>query len=56
MRIVAQRNPEQVVEEARGYLSETDWYCARFIDEGTPIPDDVKSKRASAREIIRQSQ
>lgn len=55
MRIVAQRNPEQLVQEARSYLDSTDWYCARQVDEGTPVPDDIKTKRAAAREVIRQS-
>lgn len=54
MRIEAKRNPEQVRLAALEYLHSTDWYTARLVDEGTPIPDDVKQKRAEARATLRQ--
>ena len=41
------------VQEAKSYLSSTDWYCSRLVDEGTEIPEDVKAKRAEARSVIR---
>lgn len=33
-------------------LSSTDWYISRFIETGEAIPEDIKLKRAEAREII----
>ena len=38
--------------EKEQWLASTDWYCVRYIDNGTPIPEDVKSKRQEARESI----
>ena len=35
------------------YLYSTDWYVARFIETGIPIPDDVRTSRAIARESIK---
>lgn len=40
---------EQVKAEAQAYLASTDWYVTRFTETGTPIPEDVLSKRAEAR-------
>lgn len=34
------------------YLSDTDWYVVRQMDDGTPIPEEVKAKRAEARSSI----
>lgn len=34
------------------YLNHTDWYCARFVDSGVEIPEEVKIKRAQARTRI----
>ncbi len=34
---------------AKKYLSETDWYVTRQAEVGTPIPEDILSKRAQAR-------
>jgi len=36
--------------DARRYLNDTDWYVARFIETGTPIPAEVSAARAAARE------
>lgn len=38
--------------EAQAYLDSTDWYCARLVDIGEPIPDDVKTRRAAARDVL----
>lgn len=38
--------------ELQAYLSNTDWYCARFVDVGVEIPAEVKARRQSAREEI----
>lgn len=49
---------EQRIHELKEYLHNTDWYALRFADEGTPIPEEIKKKRAEARieisEIINQ--
>jgi len=34
---------------AKKYLTETDWYVTRFSENGTPIPEDVLTKRNQAR-------
>lgn len=54
------RNPEPTAAETserriqvlEAYLNETDWYCARYVDSGVPIPEEVQSKRQEAREEI----
>jgi hypothetical protein len=38
--------------EARAYLSDTDWYVARFAETGVAIPPDVMAARQAARESI----
>ena len=46
------------LHKLKEYLYNTDWYAIRFADEGTPIPEEIKKKRAEARieisEIINQ--
>lgn len=37
------------IDELQTYLNDTDWYCARYVDIGTPIPDDIKQQRSEAR-------
>lgn len=54
MRIEVRRNPERIRREAQEYLRSTDWYTARLVDEGAPIPENVKQKRAEARATLRQ--
>ena len=59
-RFQIRRNPEPTAAETserriqvlKAYLSETDWYCDRYVDNGVPIPEEVKSKRQEAREEI----
>lgn len=36
-------------EEARRYLSDTDWYVVRKMETGVEIPQDILDKRAAAR-------
>lgn len=43
---------EQKASEAKAYLADTDWYGWRLVEEGTPIPEDVKQLRAEARKAI----
>lgn len=38
--------------EAKAYLAETDWYGWRLVEEGTPMPEDIKQLRAEARKAI----
>ena len=40
------------VQEAMNYLAITDWYIVRELDSGVKTPDDVKTKRQEARDII----
>ena len=40
------------IMELERFLSSTDWYATRYVDEGTPIPDDIKKQRHKAREEI----
>lgn len=44
----------QRVTELKKYLQETDWYCARYVDSGAEIPQEVKVKRAAARAEINE--
>ena len=43
---------EQKIVQARVYLSSTDWYVIRQSDSGKEMPNDIKTKRAEARETI----
>lgn len=38
--------------QARAYLHETDWHAFALLEDGTPIPDDIRSARAAARATI----
>ena len=43
-----------VREEARRYLSETDWMVVRATETGKPVPDDVAKARAAARNAAKE--
>lgn len=50
------RPPPKEEEIAKGnlfelthYLNSTDWYVIRFVEEGIPIPTEVKEKRHQSR-------
>lgn len=45
----AREKQEQINQEARQYLAETDWYVVRELDTGVAMPDEVRQKRAEAR-------
>ena len=45
----AEREAAEIKRQAKLYLTETDWYVARKAEVGTPIPEEVLSKRAQAR-------
>jgi len=40
------------IRELQSYLDSTDWYVPRSMETGEPIPEEVKKKRAEAREEI----
>ena len=40
------------IREFQAYLDSTDWYVPRSMETGEPIPEEVKRKRAEAREEI----
>lgn len=50
---LAREQQAQVNQEAQQYLQETDWYVIRQADSGEPVPEEVKTKRADARERIK---
>lgn len=37
---------------ARKYLQSTDWYAVRFMETGKEVPEEVKTAREAAREIL----
>lgn len=43
---------EQRINELESYLRITDWYAIRQADTGTPIPEEIKTKRQQARTEI----
>ena len=43
---------EQINNEARAYLTSTDWYVIRLTETGTAIPQDILTNRQQARERI----
>lgn len=46
---IQQYESYQKTLSAKKYLSETDWYVTRQAETGTPIPEEVLTKRAQAR-------
>lgn len=43
---------EARIADLRHHLDSTDWYAARLAETGTPIPEEVRARRQSAREEI----
>lgn len=43
------RARDQKRTAARAYLDATDWFVTRFVETGTPVPEDVSLKRSAAR-------
>jgi hypothetical protein len=39
-------------QEAREYLTDTDWMIIREMDSGVPTPTEIKSKRQQSRDIL----
>jgi len=44
---------EQINNDARAYLTSTDWYVVRFAETGVAIPKDILDARQSARESVK---
>ena len=42
----------QHIDELKAYLSLTDWYVVRQLDDGKEMPSDIKLARESARQEI----
>jgi hypothetical protein len=40
------------LDQARAYLNETNWHSFALLEDGTPIPDDIKEARTAARATI----
>ncbi len=43
---------EYKINEAKSYLSSTDWYTSRLSETGKAIPEDVLALRTKAREFL----
>lgn len=50
--ITEQVNQEKINAKALAYLASTDFYVVRFMEEGTPYPEEIKLARAEARAKI----
>jgi formylmethanofuran dehydrogenase subunit E len=44
-----QEQEEEARREAIDYLNSTDWYITRFVEVGTPVPEEITNERAKAR-------
>jgi hypothetical protein len=40
------------LDQARAYLNETNWHAFALLEDGTPVPDDIKEARTAARATI----
>jgi hypothetical protein len=48
----ARTDAEASHARARAYLTTTDWVVTRRAETGVPIPEDILTQRAAAREIL----
>ena len=39
-------------DKAQQFLNDTDWYCARKVEKGIDIPQDIKNARDVARSKV----
>lgn len=49
---IEKEKQERTNQEARAYLSQTDWYVIRLQETGESIPEDILQKRADARASV----
>ena len=52
---LAEKKANEAIANARKYLNDTDWYVIREMDNGVPMPKEVKTKREDARIIINKN-
>lgn len=50
--ITAQVEQEKINAEALAYLAATDWMVLRAMDNGTPVPQEIKDLRQAARDKV----
>lgn len=43
---------EKKILDLQSFLEETDWLVIREMDQGNPVPEEIKTKRAEARTAI----
>lgn len=43
---------EKKIRTLQSFLNETDWLVIREMDQGNPVPEEIKTKRAEARTVI----
>lgn len=43
---------EKKIRDLQSFLKETDWLVIREMDQGNPVPEEIKTKRAEARTAI----
>lgn len=43
---------EKEIRDLQSFLEETDWLVIREMDQGNPVPEEIKTKRAEARTAI----
>lgn len=45
---------DRINQESLAYLASTDWIVIRSVDEGIPVPEDIKAKRQESRLKIKR--
>ena len=45
---------DEVKKERNKRLTETDWYVIRFLERGTPVPEEITTYRKALRDITTQ--
>lgn len=44
---------ERKINDAKQYLSSTDWYFSRLAETGEAVPSEVLARRGEARDFLR---
>tara|TARA_B100001287_G_scaffold149689_1_gene126045 strand:+ start:966 stop:1298 length:333 start_codon:yes stop_codon:yes gene_type:complete len=50
--VAKEETSQEKIIGAEVFLNETDWYIIREADTGKPCPEEIKTKREEARQII----
>lgn len=45
---------KKLIQSRKGFLQKEDFRVLRFVEEGTPYPDEIKNKRIKARQEINE--